>query len=81
MEWVNLEKVQKIRGFVLDVFRAIDRASSRTMEDQAQFEGRMIEQALGSRSLTTLQQLGLPPLRSRADLDQLAMVLSQSLVV
>jgi hypothetical protein len=90
MEWVNLEKVRAVYRYLLALLEELDGPGSgpdagelgpAPDSDQAAFEIRMIESALGSDGLAALQALGLPSLRSRSDLDQLAALLSRGLVV
>jgi hypothetical protein len=77
MNWVNLTKVHRVCEFVIELVAAINQRGQTGIArpgDTVDFEIRMIDKAIGTPLRLLLEKAGLPPLKSREDLDKLVLI-------
>ncbi len=79
--WINFDKVRHVFAFLADLVTAIDSAEMAGEGcDPVAFEIRMLKKLIGLPYPVLLKMAGLPPLRTREDIDGLAAILIDGLV-
>ncbi|MHC4305944.1 MAG: M28 family metallopeptidase [Planctomycetota bacterium] len=81
VEWVNFDKVRRVCDMVERLVQEMDSApldGGAAPEDPAEFEVRMIKDAIGPALPMILAFIGLERLETRADIDQIAAALAGS---
>jgi hypothetical protein len=82
VEWVNFEKVRRVRDLVERLVREMDTApldGGEAPDDPAEFEVRMIKRAIGPALPLILKASRMGRLKTRADIDRIAHALAGSL--
>jgi hypothetical protein len=81
VDWVNFDKVCRVSDLAESLVREMDSApldGGAAPKDPAEFEARMIEDAIGPALPMILGFLGIERLETRADIDRLAAALASS---
>jgi hypothetical protein len=81
VEWVNFDKVRRVRDLVERLMREMDAApldGGAAPDDPVEFEVRMIENAVGPALPLILRFIGMERLETRADIDRIANALAGS---